>query len=121
MRPSEILEHARTKVDHPSKWCFDHWEKDGRLCAEWAVRAVCIEAKVIGASGDRIYNEYDLALRHLSREMQGNTIRFEYRHSHSEVLAAFDRAILRAKRFEGNLRVRLAYSWYCTDLMIKWI
>lgn len=110
MKTLTILKRARKLLTNPKRWCQGRFAKDkwGNGCNVNDERAYqfCIAGAVEHVSGGVDYDpgsEYQEAIDILNRSVRGgSTIVFNDmpKRKHAQVLAAFDKAIVRAEKAE---------------------
>lgn len=82
----EQLIAAKALIDVPSRWCQGQYERDGRMCASMA-----LQVATHTSCYDIMDNEAYEALRKVMDVPEVCT--FNDRHTHAQVMAAFDKAI----------------------------
>ena len=81
-----LLIAARQKIENPENWCQKHFEDGHTFCAYGALYVVRHVSR--NPSMD-----FTSAVKLLEKQMGSCITTFNDRHTHAEVLSAFDRAI----------------------------
>lgn len=95
----EVLQTARALIDQPEHWCQRALAKNAQgetidpddLLSESVVR-LCASGAIGKASQQRQWSRHP-AFRVLKAYCEGDVVSFNDRHTHAEVLTAFNKAI----------------------------
>lgn len=92
MNVIDVLERARAIIADPKDWCRGDFHRDGARCA---MGAIMVAAPMTRVRGDKLFLGAMIALQDTVCAMSKcrNIATFNDSHTHSDVLAAFDRAI----------------------------
>ena len=97
MKPSEILIAARELISVPDQWTQRIYARDKDGKSNWihSSESVCFCSS--GAIRRVSRFDYASSMTFLVEEMGGEVTDYNDTHTHAEVIAAFDRAIVAAK------------------------
>lgn len=97
MNTLEILKAGRELISDPARWtqATSARTADGEPCNSFSKRAAsfCSLTAVDHAAGDSSDGSHCAAVKALQIAARGSIVEFNDRHTHAEVLAAWDRAI----------------------------